>query len=164
MDISADLTELARTQVAVVSAGIKSILDIGLTLEVLETLSVPVVVFGADEFPSFFSRSSGFPAPARLDTVEHVASLMRATWSIAVTVPVPVDAEIPRAGIATIIDQALADAGSHGVRGKDVTPFLLSRIVELTGGASLETNIALVHHNARIGAAIAHAYAALPAP
>ena len=148
----------------------RSILDIGLTLEVLETLSVPVVVFGADEFPSFFSRSSGFPAPARLDTVEHVASLMRATWSlgvpsgIAVTVPVPVDAEIPRAGIATIIDQALADAGSHGVRGKDVTPFLLSRIVELTGGASLETNIALVHHNARIGAAIAHAYAALPAP
>ncbi len=170
MDVSADLTELSQTDVAVVSAGVKSILDIGLTLEHLETLGVPVVVMGEDRFPSFFSRGSAFAAPMRVDSAAEVAAMMRAKWAlglaggIAVTAPVPEADEIPAEEIGKIIDQALADADAQGKRGKDITPFLLGRIVELTGGASLETNIALVRNNARIGSAIAVAYAASPAP
>lgn len=168
MDVSADLTEMSRTDVAIVSAGVKSLLDIGRTLEVLETLGVPVVSYRSDEFPSFFSRSSGFPAPMRLDEPAEIAAMMRAKWdlglegAVSVANPVPVDDEIPQAEIEQTIRRALADADTQGVRGKDITPYLLGRIVELSGGASLETNIALVRNNARLGAAIAVEYAAIP--
>jgi pseudouridine-5'-phosphate glycosidase len=164
MDVSADLTELGQTDVAVVSAGVKSILDIGLTLETLETLGVPVVGFGTDEFPSFYSRSSGHRAPLRVDTVEDLAAMMRAKWdlglsgAISVANPVPAADEIPAAEIGTLIEQALVECDERGTHGKDITPFLLGRIVELSGGRSLETNIALVRANARLGAALAVAY------
>lgn len=164
LDISADLTELSLTDVAVVSAGVKSILDIGRTLEVLETLGVPVVGMGTDEFPSFFSRSSGYRVPMRVDTVEELAAMMRAKWAlglsggISIANPVPLEAEIPAEEMAGTIEQALADADAAGVVGKDITPYLLGRIVELTDGASLATNIALVRHNATVGAQLAVAY------
>lgn len=166
-DVSADLTELSQTSVTVVSAGVKSILDIGLTLEKLETLGVPVVVMGSDEFPSFYSRSSGFGSPMRLDTAAQVASMMAAKWAlgldgaIAVANPIPAEDEIPADEIGVIISRALADMDGLGITGKDATPYLLGRIVELTEGASLTANIALVRHNARLGAAIAKEYAAL---
>jgi pseudouridine-5'-phosphate glycosidase len=169
MDISADLTELGHTNVTVISAGVKSILDIGLTLEALETLGVPVVAFAADEFPSFYSRSSGFAAPLRVDTVEQLAEMMRAKWdlgldgAISVANPVPAEDEMPRAEIDGLITTALAEADEQGIRGKDVTPFLLGRIVELSDGRSLETNIALVRANARLGAELAVAYQRLTA-
>jgi pseudouridylate synthase len=164
-DVSADLTELGRTPVAVVSAGVKSILDIGLTLETLETLGVPVLVDGSDEFPSFYSRSSGFGAPMRVDGAAEVAAVMRAAWDlgldggIVVANPIPAEDEIPADEIGVIIEQALSDMDRLGIHGKDATPYLLGRIVEITGGASLTANIALVRHNARLGAAIARAYA-----
>lgn len=164
-DVSADLTELGSTDVAVVSAGVKSILDIGLTLETLETLGVPVVALGSDEFPSFYSRSSGHAAPMRLDTAAEVAALMRAKWDlgisggVVVAAPIPVEDEIPADEIGVIIDRALADMDALGIHGKDATPYLLGRIVEITGGASLTANIALVRNNARLGAAIAREYA-----
>lgn len=164
-DVSADLTELSETDVTVVSAGVKSILDIGLTLEKLETLGVPVLVEGSDEFPSFFSRSSGHAAPMRVDGAEQVAAVMRAKWDlgiaggIVVAQPIPVEDEIPAAEIDGIIAQALADMDDLGITGKAATPYLLGRIVEITGGASLTANIALVRANARLGAAIARAYA-----
>lgn len=167
-DVSADLSELAATDVAVVSAGVKSILDIGLTLEALETLGVPVLVHGSDEFPSFYSRSSGHPAPQRVDSAEEVAAVMAAKWSLGiagglvVANPIPPDDEIPAGEIAGIIDRALADMDALGIRGKDTTPYLLGRIVEITGGASLTANIALVRANARLAAAIATAYRAHP--
>ncbi|MEO7447098.1 MAG: pseudouridine-5'-phosphate glycosidase [Humibacillus sp.] len=163
-DISADLTELGQTDVTVVSAGVKSILDIGLTLETLETLGVPVVVHGSDEFPSFYSRSSGHGAPLRADSADELAAMMVAKWdlglagAIAVANPVPADEEIPADEIGVLIDRALADCDERGIHGKDITPFLLGRIVELSGGRSLDTNIALVRNNARLGAAIAVAY------
>lgn len=164
LDVSADLTELSLTDVAVVSAGVKSILDIGRTLEVLETLGVPVIGFGTDEFPSFFSRSSGVAVPMRCDTVEEVAATMRAKWDlgiaggVCVANPVPAADEIPAAEMDTVIDRALRDCAELGIHGNDITPYLLGRIVELTDGASLETNIALVRHNARVGTALAVAY------
>lgn len=160
-DVSADLTELGSTDVAVVSAGVKSILDIGLTLETLETLGVPVLAFGSDEFPSFYSRSSGHAAPMRVDTAAEVAAVMDAKWSlgigggIVVANPIPEADEIPADEIGVIIERALADMDALGIHGKDATPYLLGRIVEITGGASLTANIALVRHNARLGAAIA---------
>ena len=163
-DISADLTELGQTDVVVVSAGVKSILDIGLTLETLETLGVPVVVHGSDEFPSFYSRSSGHSAPLRADSADELAAMMAAKWdlglagAIAVANPVPADEEIPADEIGVLIDQALAECDERGIHGKDITPFLLGRIVELSDGRSLETNIGLVRNNARLGAAIAVAY------
>ncbi len=166
-DVSADLTELSQTDVAVVSAGVKSILDIGLTLETLETLGVPVVAYGTEEFPSFFSRSSGHTAPMSLDTPAEIAALMAAKWrlgmagGVAIVNPIPVDDEIPADEIGVIIDQALADMDAQGIHGKDATPFLLGRIVEITDGASLTANIALVNHNARLGAQVACEYAAL---
>lgn len=165
MDVSADLVELGQTSVAVVSAGVKSILDIGRTLEVLETLGVPVVVHGSDEFPSFYSRSSGFAAPLRADTVEQLAGMMRAMWglglagAISIANPVPPAEEIPAEEIGALIDQALRECEERGITGKDITPFLLGRIVELSDGRSLETNVALVRNNARLGAALAVAYA-----
>lgn len=165
MDVSADLTELSRTEVAVISAGVKSILDIGRTLEVLETLGVPVVGYGTDEFPSFFSRSSGLRTPMRLDTPQEVAGLMRATWGlglgsgISIANPVPAESEMAHEDIDAVIAQALADADERGVTGKDITPYLLGRLVELSDGRSLETNLALVRNNAVVGTAIAVAYA-----
>jgi pseudouridine-5'-phosphate glycosidase len=166
-DTSADLTELATSNVAVVSAGVKSILDIGLTLETLETLGVPVLAYGTDEFPAFFSRSSGHPAPMRVDTPQQVAAVMAAKWDLgisgglAVVCPIPAEDELPAGEIDRIVEQALADMDVRGIHGKDATPFLLGRIVEITGGASLTANIALVKNNAHLGAQVAAAYAAL---
>jgi pseudouridine-5'-phosphate glycosidase len=160
-DVSADLNELARTPMAVICAGVKSILDIGLTLETLETLGVPVLVDGSDEFPSFYSRSSGFRAPMRVDGPEEVAAVVRAhmvlglTGGLVVAHPIPVEDEIPADEIGAVIGQALADMDERGITGKDTTPYLLGRIVELTDGASLTANIALVRANARLGAEVA---------
>jgi pseudouridylate synthase len=166
-DTSADLTELSITNVAVVCAGVKSILDVGLTLEKLETLGVPVLAYRTDEFPAFFSRRSGHPAPTRVDSPREIAQVMRAKWQLdiagglAVVNPIPAEDEIPREDIDGIIEQALRDLDRQGVHGKEVTPFLLGRIVEITGGASLTANIALVKNNARLGAHVAIEYAAL---
>jgi len=165
-DISADLTELAQTDVAVVSAGVKSILDIGLTLETMETLGVPVISYGTDEFPAFFSRASGFAAPMRSDSPAELAAIMRTKWELGIrgglniANPIPEADEIPAAQIDSIIDRALRDMDAKGIRGKEATPFLLGRIVEITGGESLRANIALVKNNARLGAQIAREYAA----
>lgn len=167
MDVSADLTELSLTDVAVVSAGVKSLLDIGRTLEVLETLGVPVVTVGSDDFPSFYSRSSGFRSPLRLDTAGEVAAAMRAKWALGLTGgvvvanPIPVEDEIPEAEISRLIDQAVAEADGRGITGAAITPFLLGRIVELSGGESLRANIALVKNNAAFGAQLAVAYSGL---
>lgn len=161
MDISADLTELAQTNVAVVSAGVKSILDIGLTLEKLETLGVPVVTFGSDEFPSFYSRESGFKTPLRLDKAEEIAALLSSKWSmglngsVLIANPVPKEQEVPYEKMEGFIQEALKAATEAGIRGKETTPFLLKRIAEATGGESLGANIALVKNNAKLGAAIA---------
>jgi pseudouridine-5'-phosphate glycosidase len=160
-DESADLVELASTKVTVVSAGVKSILDIGLTLERLETLGVPVVGYRTDEFPAFYTRRSGYAAPLRADSAAEIAAMMRAMddlglgSGISVANPVPEDDEVPAERIDAVIDQALADADERGIHGKDTTPYLLGRIVELTGGESLAANIALVKNNARLGAEIA---------
>jgi pseudouridine-5'-phosphate glycosidase len=166
-DISADLTEMALTDVAVVSAGVKSILDIGLTLETMETLSIPVVTYQNDEFPSFYSRSSGFDTPMRLDTPAEVAALMQAKWElglrggVCIANPVPEADEFPAAEIASIIEDAVAELDAKGISGKDATPFMLGRIAEITGGESLKANIALVENNAVLGARVAKEYAAL---
>jgi pseudouridine-5'-phosphate glycosidase len=166
-DISADLTELAQTDVAVVSAGVKSILDIGLTLETMETLGVPVICYGTDEFPAFFSRRSGFAAPMRSDSPAELAAIMRTKWDLGIrggldiANPIPEADEVPAEQIAAIIEQALGDMDARGIKGKEATPFLLGRIVEITGGESLRANIALVKNNARLGTAIAVAYAEL---
>jgi len=167
-DISADLTEMAVTPVAVVSAGIKSILDIRLTLERLETLGVPTVVNGSDDFPSFYSRTSGLPAPRRVDGPEALARLLHATWNelglstgISIANPIPAADEIPAAEIGVYIDEALHELDVQHISGQDVTPFLLKRIVERTEGRSLVSNIALVRNNAATAAAIAVEYAKL---
>jgi len=163
MDISADLDELARTPVIVVSAGAKAILDIEKTLEVLETNGVPVVAYGADTMPAFWSRTSPLQAPLRLDTPQEIArfqrvrSLFGGHGGMLVANPVPVEAEIAADVMAGHIAIAQADAVEQGISGKAVTPFLLGRILELTGGASLKTNIALVENNARLAARIATA-------
>jgi pseudouridylate synthase len=160
-DISADLQELARTGVAVVCAGVKSILDIGLTLEYLETHGVPVVSVGQAAFPAFFTRDSGFRADFQLDTAEEQARFIRTKWQlglaggVVVSNPVPAAAAMRNDDIDGIIAQALREADEQGVKGKAVTPFLLARIKDLTGGRSLATNIALVKHNALVGAQLA---------
>ena len=160
-DISADLQELARTNVAVVCAGVKSILDIGLTLEYLETHGVPVVSVGQPGFPAFFTRESGFNADFQLDTPEQQARFIRTKWQLGlsggvlVSNPVPDESALRNEEIDGIIAQALRDADAQGVKGKAVTPFLLARIKDLTGGRSLATNIALVKHNALVGARLA---------
>jgi len=165
-DVSSDLDELARTPVIVVSAGPKAILDIAKTLEVLETRGVPVVGFATDTMPAFWSRESSCPAPLRLDTAEAIARFQkqRARLGIAggmlIANPVPEEAEIPAEEMAGYIAEAQADAQARGIGGKAVTPFLLGRILEITGGRSLETNIALVKNNARLAARIAIALAA----
>ena len=160
-DISADLQELAQTGVAVVCAGVKSILDIGLTLEYLETHGVPVVSVGQAAFPAFFTRDSGFKADFQLDTPEEQARFIRTKWQlgleggVVVSNPVPEASAMQSEEIDAIIAQALGEADAQGVKGKLVTPFLLARIKELTGGRSLVTNIALVKHNALVGARLA---------
>ena len=162
-DISADLDELARHDVAVVSAGAKSILDLPKTLEVLETKGITVLGYGTDEFPAFFTPQSGIPVAHRADTPEQVASILKAKWGLGlkggVLVANPVPAEFGfDASAAT--EKALADAARQGIEGKALTPFLLKHIAEATGGQSLAANVALVKHNARIGAQIAVAHAA----
>ncbi len=168
MDISADLTEMSVTPVAVISAGIKSILDIQLTLERLETLGVPVIVNGSDDFPSFYSRVSGLPAPRRVDGPAALAAVLHANWNvlglsngISIANPIPAADEIPAAQISTFIEEALVELDVQGVSGQDVTPFLLKRIVERTDGRSLVANLALVRNNAATAAAIAVEYAKL---
>ncbi len=167
-DISADLQELAQTNVAVVCAGVKSILDIGLTLEYLETHGVPVVSVGQDGFPAFFTRESGFAADFRLDTALEQARFILTKWQlglnggVVVSNPVPEEAAMPKGEIDGITEEALRDADAAGIHGKAVTPFLLGRIKQLTGGRSLDTNIALVKNNARVGAALACALHDLP--
>ncbi len=146
-----------------VCAGAKAILDIPRTLEVLETLGVPVACWATDEFPAFYSRSSGVPAPLRIDSAEEAARMLRAqralglAQGILVAMPVPAEQEIPREEIEGWIAKALADAEGRGIRGKAVTPFLLSKIAELSGGASLESNVALFHNNVRHGCQVAAA-------
>ena len=160
-DISADLEELKMTDVAVVCAGVKSILDIGATLEYLETAGVPVVTFGADEFPAFYSRRSGFDAECRLDDPKDVAEMIRAKDALGlrggmlIACPVPEADEIPYEKMDVVIKEALKECEEQGVKGKRITPFLLSKVKDLTEGSSLEANIRLVLNNARIGAAIA---------
>jgi pseudouridine-5'-phosphate glycosidase len=146
---------------------VKSILDIGLTLETLETLGVPVLVYGTDEFPAFFSRVSGFPSPMRVDSAREIAAVMHARWGldiaggVSVANPVPEEDEVPADQMTGIIEQALAEMEKAGIAGKEATPYLLGRIVELTDGESLRANIALVKNNARLGAQVATEYAAL---
>lgn len=165
MDISADLTEMGQTSVAVVSAGVKSILDIGLTLEYLETKGIPVITIGQDEFPSFYSRKSGFASPLRLDTPDAIASLLHTKWklglegSVLIANPVPAAEEIDAAEMEVFIQQALAAAEEKNIRGKNITPFLLKYIAGNTHGESLDANIALIKHNAKAGAEIAVALA-----
>lgn len=163
-DISADLMELAQTPVTVVAAGAKAILDVGKTLEVLETQGVPVIAFGQDKFPAFWSASSPFNAPLRMDSAAEIASAhqMRRAMGLPggqlVANPIPLDDEISAAVLAPIIAQAQADSKAHGIEGKAVTPYLLQRIFALTEGRSLTANIALVRNNARLAGAIAKAF------
>ncbi|WP_019119403.1 pseudouridine-5'-phosphate glycosidase [Brevibacillus massiliensis] len=160
-DVSADLTELARTNVAVVCAGAKSILDIGRTLEYLETQGVPVVGYQCSEFPSFYSRESGYQVDFRLDSPEAVAAVMDTKWKLGldgglvIANPVPEADALPHGEIEAAIGQALQEAKANGITGKHVTPFLLDRVKQLTAGKSLQTNISLVKHNAEVAAKIA---------
>ncbi len=167
MDISADLQELAHTSVAVVSAGVKSILDIGLTLEYLETMGVPVLGMRTQDFPAFYCRRSGFSVDYALQDEAEAARVMKAKWEaglkggLIIANPVPEEYAMDSDQMAKIIDEAVAESREKGIKGKKITPFLLARIVELTGGESLNTNIQLAFHNARCSARIAKAYSAL---
>ncbi|MDX1780183.1 MAG: pseudouridine-5'-phosphate glycosidase [Thalassovita sp.] len=160
-DISADLRELSETPVTVVAAGAKAILDLPKTLEVLETLGVPVIAYGQDAFPAFWSATSDLAAPLRMDGAADIAAAHRMRGQLdlpggqLIANPIPVGAEIPQTVINPIIERATAEAAQQGISGKAVTPFLLQRIFELTDGRSLEANIALVLNNARLAAAIA---------
>lgn len=160
-DISADLQEFAQTPVAVVCAGAKSILDIGLTLEYLETQGVPVIGYQTEELPAFYTRESGFKVDYRLDTPAAIAEALRLKWELGlaggavVTNPIPTQFAMPKADIDAAIKQALQEADEQGVKGKASTPFLLARVCELTGGNSLAANIQLVLNNAALGARIA---------
>ena len=167
MDISADLEELARTPVMVVCAGAKSILDLGLTLEYLETHGVPVIGYGTEELPAFYTRTSGFPVDYRVDTPEELAAAFRAQNDMAlgggmlVTNPIPEAYSMDPAVINGAIDQAVTECREKGIHGKGITPFLLARVAELTGGDSLASNIQLVYNNARVAAQTAAAYCRL---
>ncbi|WP_347266382.1 pseudouridine-5'-phosphate glycosidase [Paracoccus sp. (in: a-proteobacteria)] len=164
-DISADLQELAQSPVTVVAAGAKAILDLPKTLEVLETLGVPVIAFGQDQLPAFWSRESGLQAPLRMDEPAQIAAAARLRRELGlgggqlVVNPIPAEAEIARAEMVPVVEKALAEAEARGISAKAVTPFLLQRIFELTGGRSLDANIALVLNNARLAARIAAAMA-----
>ena len=161
MDISADLEELARTNVMVVCAGCKSILDLGLTLEYLETKGVPVLGYGTKELPAFYTRQSGFSVDYRVDSPEEIARFIQAQRAMAypggllVTNPIPEQYAMPLEEINAAIDQAIAESKAQGVKGKETTPFLLARVSELTGGESLASNIQLVLNNVRLGAQVA---------
>ena len=162
-DVSADLPELAQTPVVVVCAGAKAILDLPLTLEWLETHGVPVLGFGTDTFPAFYSRSSGLPVDARCDTAEDAAQIIRAKFDLGlpggvlIGVPVPEEYAVAPEDIEPAIQQALKMAEAEGIRGKAISPFLLKHVSELTGGESLKANIALLENNARVAAQIARA-------
>ena len=164
-DISADLQELARTDVAVVCAGAKAILDLQLTLEYLETLGVPVLGYGTDELPAFYSRSSGLQVDSRVDTPQQTAAVLAAKWTcglkggVLITNPIPEAFSMQKEKIDNAIEVALAEARRIGIFGKELTPFLLEKIKELTGGESLNANIELVKNNAAVAAGIAVAYA-----
>ena len=161
MDISADLEELAETPVMVICAGAKSILDLGLTLEYLETKGVPVIGYGTDELPAFYTRRSGFGVDYRLDTPEelakafHVKREMKLRGGMLVTNPSPEEYSMDKAVIDKAIAEAVEDAKKDGIHGKATTPYLLAKIKDLTGGDSLDSNIQLVFNNARLGAAAA---------
>ncbi|MBQ9059141.1 MAG: pseudouridine-5'-phosphate glycosidase [Atopobiaceae bacterium] len=161
MDISADLEELAQTPVIVVCAGAKSILDLGLTLEYLETKGVPVLGYGTDELPAFYTRTSGFSVDTRVDSPQEIASMfaakqgMQLAGGMLVTNPIPEEFSMDKAIIDKAIDEALAEAAEQGIHGKETTPFLLARIAEITGGDSLGSNIQLVFNNVALGAQIA---------
>ncbi|MDD6077033.1 MAG: pseudouridine-5'-phosphate glycosidase [Oscillospiraceae bacterium] len=163
MDISADLEELAQTPVMVVCAGAKAILDLGLTLEYLETKGVPVIGYGTDELPAFYTRESGLGVDARVDTPEELAAMFTAQRGMGlktgmlVTNPIPAEYAMDKATIDAAIDQAMRELREQGVHGKETTPFLLARVVELTGGDSLESNIQLVLNNARLASKTAAA-------
>ncbi len=165
-DISADLPELAQRPVVVVCAGAKAILDLPATLEYLETVGVPVIGYQTDEFPAFYSRESGLPVSVQADSPAEVAQIAQTHWNlglhsaILVVAPPPVDVAIPAAEIANVIEQAILEAHQQGIRGQKVTPFLLSRISELTGKSSLRANLGLLQNNARVAAQIARAFTA----
>ncbi len=167
-DISADLQELARTPVAVLCAGPKAILDLGLTREYLETHGVPVIGYRTDRLPAFYCADSGLGVDHRLDEPEQIAALMRAQWEsgpgggIVVAVPVPAPHALPRERVESAIELALTEAHERAIVGKALTPFLLARLNDLTGGTTLESNTALVLNNARVAAAVARAWAADP--
>jgi pseudouridine-5'-phosphate glycosidase len=164
-DISADLSELSRTPVAVVCAGAKSILDLPLTLEVLETLGVPVLGYGTSAFPAFYSRDSGLKVDAQVDDPAALAAICRTHWQLGlqsgvlVANPVPAELALDPDVAEAAIAQALQEAAAQGIRGKDTTPFLLARVKALTGGESLKTNVALIENNARLAARLALALA-----
>ncbi len=167
-DISADMTEFSLSDVAVVTAGAKAILDLALTLETLETLGVPVIGLDTDEFPAFYSRKSGHAVPMRCATAAEVAGVMRAKWEmglkggLVIANPIPAGAEIPSGEIAPVTEAAVRKAEARGVAGKELTPFLLAEIAGVTEGRSLAANIALVKHNAQVAAEIAVAFAGTP--
>lgn len=164
MDISADLEELSNTGVAVVCAGAKSILDIGLTLEYLETKGVPVIGYQTDVMPAFYTRSSGFDLTFRSDGAAELAQVLKAKWDLGIkggaviANPIPAEHALEESFINGIIAQAMAEAKENGISGKEVTPFLLGKVKELTEGKSLVANIELVKHNAKVGAELAAAY------
>ncbi|MCP4213633.1 MAG: pseudouridine-5'-phosphate glycosidase [bacterium] len=163
-DISADLTELRQTSVAVVCAGVKSILDIPKTLEVLETYGVPVIGYKTDAFPAFYTRESGHKVDFRMDSPEEAAACLRTKWEmgleggVLIANPIPESESASPQSIRQATETALQEAEKKGVKGKEITPFLLAKIKEVTAGKSLEANIALVKHNAQTGADIAAAY------
>ena len=169
MDISADLEELGNTPVTVVCAGAKAILDLKLTLEYLETHGVPVIGFGTEELPAFYSRHSGLKVDYRMDTPEEIAAAFRAQRDMGlkggmlVTNPIPEEYAMDDAVINGAIDRAVAESVEKGIHGKEITPFLLARVAELTGGDSLDSNIQLVYNNARLASRIAKAFAAMEA-
>jgi len=167
MDISADLEELANTPVTVICAGAKAILDLGLTLEYLETHGVPVIGYGTKELPAFYSRHSGLQVDYRMDTPEEIAAAFHAQRTIGlkggmlVTNPIPEEYAMDDTVINQAIDRAVAESVAQGIKGKEITPFLLARVAELTGGDSLDSNIQLAYNNARLASRIAAAYAKL---
>ena len=167
MDISADLEELGQTPVMVVCAGAKSILDLGLTLEYLETKGVPVIGFGTEELPAFYTRQSGFGVDYRIDTAQELAKAFKTQSDLGfpggmlVTNPIPEEYAMPKETIDAAIDQAIAECEAKGIKGKETTPFLLARVAELTGGDSLASNIKLVFNNAKVAAQTAVEYCKL---
>jgi len=167
MDVSADLEELAGTDVAVVCAGAKSILDIGLTLEYLETKGVPVYGYGTDELPAFYTRKSGFKVDYRIDEPKEMAKVLKMKWNLGlkggalIVNPIPEAYSMDEEFITKVIDDAISEAKTKGIKGKETTPFLLAKIKEITGGDSLESNIQLVYNNAKVAALVAVEYMSL---